>query len=494
MPCCQKCSCEPDCQLFGNCCPDKELTPDVQVRYPCVAIDEYYNKRRSINVFTPTNVFYHVIDDCPTIIRSIEYPKCSDPYDLEDYVFVSDRLTGRVYKNKDCAKCNGVEQYAEWDMMTDCPTESEGLTREEWFSYVLKSCAMTPILSDTSVNQAFRCYPVIDQAIKCNSSGTWKDIDLEIQEACESENPRTNAIYYHEYTTLFLRRDTYQNAFCKLCNPLNVREWSDLCVNVLSSITSKTVSTFGLSVLINFIKTKESSLAPQCKPGQIWDPYQNICMPATCPVSSLLQAGKCEDMYKKFPGESYEILFRIESRRIEVTPKALENTHDVITGLINNRYCYQCSSTFVTEDENPGVYYISHIVKATKWCTEAYLIQQIKILAKNPHSYYSNFLSNVTLVPELSVKPRRLIEEGEHYFVNACPNRFRIDQKMTDRCLRIPLTYTKLNVSTNALETERDGSLCLYEYFKIMRSMSHSKHNKDIVFIIILVKTIHILL
>ncbi|KAL4235746.1 hypothetical protein ACF0H5_004138 [Mactra antiquata] len=274
MPCCQKCSCEADCQLFGNCCPDKELTSGV-VRYPCVDLDQYYNKPRGIpTITTRTNVFYHVIDDCPTTVNSYEYPKCSAPRDLEDLIFVTDRLTGRVYKNKDCAKCHGVKEYVEWEIATNCPYKSEGLTREEWFSYVLKSCIITPILFDISVSQAFRCYPKSGQIKKCNVTGTWKRRDLDIRQACELDNPETNSLYYHERFDKIFRRDAYQNAFCKLCNPLDDKEWSDLCIDVLSTPNGGKLTSSGFSVVINFKKPTETSQSPKCVQGHVWDPHQ----------------------------------------------------------------------------------------------------------------------------------------------------------------------------------------------------------------------------
>ncbi|KAL4231084.1 hypothetical protein ACF0H5_008667 [Mactra antiquata] len=342
MPCCQKCSCGEDCQLFGNCCPDKDLKPEVQVKYPCVSVDLYYNQPRGIRVFTYTDLFYHVIDDCPSIFLSNEYPRCSDPLDLEDYVFVSDRHTGRVYKNKDCAKCNGVKQYKEWQMATNCPHKSEGLTREEWFSYVLTWCTITPILYDDGISQAFRCYPIISRIGKCNFTGTWKESDLEIKDACELDNPQTNDIYYHEFyvhtPVRRLYRDIYQNAYCKLCNPLDAQEWSDLCLDMLSVRDgSKATSSLEMFVVINLLRAKESSPAPQCTQWQIWDPFQEACMSVMCPVSSFFQAGKCEEMYKRLPRASYDIFFRIESHRNYFSFEVLKNSHKVIAGLINNR-------------------------------------------------------------------------------------------------------------------------------------------------------------
>ncbi|KAL4224919.1 hypothetical protein ACF0H5_015615 [Mactra antiquata] len=479
MPCCQRCSCEPDCELFGNCCPDKELTPEIQVKYPCVSLDEYYNAPRAVKIRVATNVFYHIIDDCPSVVHSIQYPRCSVPRELEDYVFVSDVQTGRVYKNTDCAKCNGVKQYAEWQMATDCRTQSETLSREEWYSHILTSCVMTPVLLDSTISQDFRCYPKERYVEKCNSTGTWKNLDSEIQDACELENSKTNDMYYHAPIQGLVHTFAYQTAFCKLCNPLEVIEWSDLCVNILSPLYDyKSMSFMAFSVIINFVKAEETSLVPQCKQDQIWDPYKEVCVSVTCPVSSSYLNGKCEDMYKRLPGLTYDIFFRITSSQNEFSIEVLKDMHDTVTDVISNTHCYQCSSQIFTEHGTSNVYLI-YLIQSTKRCPEAYLLRKVKQMARN-QQFHSNLSPNITFVLDFSATTINMKRKGSAYIVNTnCGKNVRVDQKMIDRCPRIPLAYLELNVTDNDLKTERDGSLCLQEYFEIMRSRSRNSSNRN---------------
>ncbi|KAL4235747.1 hypothetical protein ACF0H5_004139 [Mactra antiquata] len=214
------------------------------------------------------------------------------------------------------------------------------------------------------------------------------------------------------------------------------------------------------------------------------------CMPVTCPVSSFLQTGKCEDMYKRLPGESFEIMFRVKPHRYGISSELMKGMHDVITGLINNRYCYTCSSQRVYEWGKPDIIHLVHSVKTTTLCSEDYLIQQITMLARNPHSYYhSNLYPNITLVPDLSIQTTPLTQHGVPYIENACPNGIPMNLKLTDRCPRIPLTYVKLNTSTLSFETERNGSVCLNEYFDIMRPVSSSNHIEHTMLIINILAT-----
>lgn len=44
----------------------------------------------------------------------------------EDFVWVSDTATNKIYNNKFCAECNGVKKYKDWYLTTDCPEIMEG--------------------------------------------------------------------------------------------------------------------------------------------------------------------------------------------------------------------------------------------------------------------------------------------------------------------------------------------------------------------------------
>ncbi|KAL4224902.1 hypothetical protein ACF0H5_015598 [Mactra antiquata] len=274
-PCCQKCSCEPDCQLFGNCCPDKELTPEVQVKYPCVSIYLYYNKPRNITLYQTYDLYYHVINDCPTRKLLSEYPRCFKLRYLEDYAFVSDPLTGRVYQNKHCARCNGVFDYTEWYLSTDCSMISD-VSLDEWLRLLYTSCEITPIPPEASSGQAYRCFPQKSKDIlKCNSTGELETIDAEIQDACEFDNPKTNSLFYQDAEL----PGVYQNPYCKLCNADNGEGWTDLC-KPLSSL-SPSYSLHAFSVLLNFFYEEETDVesSSHCKQTELWDPFQvSLCL------------------------------------------------------------------------------------------------------------------------------------------------------------------------------------------------------------------------
>ena len=113
-PCCLPCSCDDDCWVLDNCCPDKELIDKPRPPIlPC--IDSYVNPR-------PKYEGYRVIDSCPSSEdRSNFEPKCSSKNrtSLVDFVWVSDTV-GRIYLNKHCAKCHGINDSITWHLQTRC--------------------------------------------------------------------------------------------------------------------------------------------------------------------------------------------------------------------------------------------------------------------------------------------------------------------------------------------------------------------------------------
>ncbi|KAL4224891.1 hypothetical protein ACF0H5_015587 [Mactra antiquata] len=425
VPCCQKCSCEHDCQLFGNCCPDKELKPGIKTQFPCVEVGMYYNAPRRITTSSNFHISYHVINECSSIIDIYKYPRCYAPRDLEDFVFVSDPVTDRVYQNKHCAVCNGVQNYTEWLLITNCPLQSESLTRDEWFAYIIKNCEITPIPPDSKAGQAFQCYqPENDHIEKCNVSGDLQAMNMNIKVACEFGNPQINNIFFD--TNVFSHMtnfDSFENVYCKLCNTADTEEWSELCDDIVStSLLSK--STSALSVILNFIKAEEISLKPQCKQGQIWDSFQAACMDVICPVSSMYLEGKCEDMYTQFqvPTEGvYSVYFRIkEGNTMSLVWHGIVNDlHDVVTGMISNDHCVQCQSS--VENGINGNIYFKYIMKTTEDCSKASLINLIHTWIRNPHVFFiSNIYSNITLIPDLDTSQYGTYTIADPVIVNKC--------------------------------------------------------------------------
>ncbi|KAL4228530.1 hypothetical protein ACF0H5_011580 [Mactra antiquata] len=483
MPCCTKCSCEPDCDLFGTCCPDKELTPGVQVKYPCIAINMYYNAPRNIRQFGKYDVYYHVINDCPTSQLLAKYPRCSQLHSLRDFVFVSDPLTGRIYQNRHCAMCNGVMNYTEWYLTTNCADAIEDRTWEEWSKHVMTSCEITPLPPDYSAGHEYRCYGSTVRHVQvCNYTGVWKTMDTEIQVACEYENPKLHSIYHHDVTNA--GTITYQSPYCKLCNSKEGEDWSDLCKQLLPPFKALNSRHFkGIGILINFFNedvTNEER--PQCSRAELWDPFQKSCMAITCPVSTIHHAGKCEDMFARFPEETYDIYFLISTEQWQpFSYDDVKEMYNIITDMMPNENCFRCGALLLADlDSNT---YINYQIRTQDGCSEDYLISRVKLMLKdNPNYNSSDNMLSYRLVPDIYVSQSDLPSVRKTFVNNNCRYGVHLNHRYIEPCPRILIEYLDLRktlLDSIDIQTENDGTLCVDEYFKIMQTLNGSNTVKQ---------------
>ena len=136
--CCLPCSCDDDCWVLDNCCPDKVLID--KPRPPILPCVDSYVKSRSL-LSNKNGGFYRVIDSCPCCEDMSNFePKCSrkNRTFLEDFVWVSD-TTGRIYLNIHCAKCHGISESVTWQIQATC---SDILTAD--FVNVLQTLVSPP--------------------------------------------------------------------------------------------------------------------------------------------------------------------------------------------------------------------------------------------------------------------------------------------------------------------------------------------------------------
>ncbi|KAL4224888.1 hypothetical protein ACF0H5_015584 [Mactra antiquata] len=486
MPCCQSCSCEPDCQLFGNCCPDKELSPYVQVKYPCIGIDQYYNNPRnmSISKVRTYDIYYHVINDCPTRKLLSEYPRCFKLQYLEDYAFVSDPLTGRVYQNKHCARCNGVFDYAEWYLSTDCSMISD-VSLDEWLRLLYTSCEITPIPPEPSTRHPYRCFPPDSRGTRSCSS-EWNTKVSEIKDACEYEHPATNDLFYQYVTDRVTLK--YRNPYCKLCNAKN--NWSDLCKPLLSSSSVKGLNIF--AKLINLLQEEEiaEESTPQCKQTELWDPFRESCMAVACPAYSILLAGKCEEIYRRFPEETYVIYFSIESGHTVFSNKDIKAMHNVISDKLSNEHCHHCETRLMTDDHSYP--YIRYQIRTQDSCSEEYLTRQVKLMIANPLVYViPKGRSLARLSPDILISRNELNSTLDALESSICEDDpINVKHVLFDPCPRVSIEYLELNVTLYDdidIRTEINGTMCVDEYFRIMQSMNGSKFDEPYLWVTIFV-------
>ncbi|KAH3720848.1 hypothetical protein DPMN_063757 [Dreissena polymorpha] len=155
-PCCEECSCEADCYSFQNCCPDA-ITFDALDQPPIIPCVPWYNVYGiNVTLDDPSEQYgYRVISSCPPgNIFHTSTELCGKASRSLD-IIVSDS-TGRVYRNEDCALCNGVTTFTRWGIrMLSC----DGLffqtfdSLEDRDNYVRNHCSIVAVPPEEKSNK-----------------------------------------------------------------------------------------------------------------------------------------------------------------------------------------------------------------------------------------------------------------------------------------------------------------------------------------------------
>ena len=208
--CCSNCSCNKDCERFGDCCPDKLPYFPNASEYPVGGIFEcgfitvketprvYKSRQHMISKCSPSYEAKDVIKQCLT-------PK---PEELKGYQIVSDRLTKEAYKNIYCARCNHKkeDEIIVWNVKIEC---QKGI----FIPHDIPSLILD-IRNSNDCNIVFEppagydMKPCNEMISRCNITGLW----------------RTNNTFVHEnacnaFISKFRSKNKiFKNSFCYICN------------------------------------------------------------------------------------------------------------------------------------------------------------------------------------------------------------------------------------------------------------------------------------
>ena len=208
VPCCKPCYCDDDCWILDNCCPDKELVN--KPRPPIVpCIDSHTSRSKDSSQI---DGFYRVIDSCPSSEgNSYLKTKCSrnNSTSVEDFIWVSAK-TGRIYQNKHCAKCHGINETIPWQIQTTC----YDIMKANFFNFMeallSAKCAIINTIPEDfeHITAKYKCYnPLKIIYNSCNESGLMTHYDSEIETACKQSS------WPFPWNRLLVR-----NIICMICN------------------------------------------------------------------------------------------------------------------------------------------------------------------------------------------------------------------------------------------------------------------------------------
>lgn len=246
------------------------------MNYPCTDLAQYFNVERGLNATTEQfNVAFHIIDDCHSTESKYD-PLCSMPAELEDFIVVTDKANGRIYKNKHCAYCHGVQDYEEWDIITDCAglNEIRFETFEERNIYVVNNCTIIPFPPKSQMKSKYRCVLPEDieerQCVTKHTENGNSSVDNEnvevIRAACVIADPYLSDMFYVD--------KWYASIYCYLCDERTNINASYLC-DVPTSFYQDKLTDVKLTMMISHKSSDSDHFVPieRCNMSSKWDSY-----------------------------------------------------------------------------------------------------------------------------------------------------------------------------------------------------------------------------
>ena len=270
QPCCESCSCADDCREQHNCCYDKKDAIPSTKELACKPAMVKTRNIASDNSWTKgfKSIGYYIVDRCPVdeTNATLQY-KCAGGMgkEIDDFVWVTDSKSERIFQNRYCAQCYGVKMWTSWLVRTLCVDilEADFQSITEIVLSPLCNIINQPPKSQLDISRQFEC--LLPDITACNQTGLWSKYDATIEDACT-----TNKVPF--FQGLF-NPIVYKNMFCFLCNHDGGVSADTVC---LKRQKGKKFSSFSINVLIDFGKIKETIASPapsECDIDYIKDIY-----------------------------------------------------------------------------------------------------------------------------------------------------------------------------------------------------------------------------
>lgn len=199
-------------------------------RYPCQHLWNFGKNTKGVIYDSEISYWHHVIDECPDKRKARLYMKCYNPQEIQDYVIVSDSKTGKLYRNKHCAECNGIKEYVNLKLRVMCPdllsvTNLNNIVDRDRF--LLKHCSLMSFPPAKSFGLS-NCVPKSNIISVCNYTEKWDFYDKEIEKGCTTESPFENKVFKTRLD-ISKRNIYFANLYCFLCNTATSTAKTDVC-------------------------------------------------------------------------------------------------------------------------------------------------------------------------------------------------------------------------------------------------------------------------
>ena len=312
------CNCDPECSVFQDCCntfhpshcPKAPFDRDIATE----CHSSFVNKEASR---PDTDAPVYVVTSCPASPNTDKLLESKCVNQTIALPPVTDLDTGVVYKNEDCALCNGATSLQAWQVNLVCTDNVYNLLANFTLERVLgddpnifsTSCTDCSYLSPTlpaGTRQPRLCTPRISKCLSKEQIEAFTKVTLtdheyaEMQMDCQAGplnlvRSDLNRVYRNQacaqcnlvYNPTCYEDETDRNGNIPLCNPIT----NGVALPPSMLVYSITLSNLGSGQVRVMVTSQTSELAVSCPEGEA--PIGLECRPTQCPEGYLETGGRC---------------------------------------------------------------------------------------------------------------------------------------------------------------------------------------------------------
>ncbi|XP_071081450.1 uncharacterized protein [Haliotis cracherodii] len=300
QPCepCFKCSCHDSCEVFGDCCADKEIGG--KYFFDCEFIKNYFGRGAySDFILTVTKCLQDAPSYTEDLAEKCEHGELGYVQDGRLVTAPHPFNTSVTFRNKYCAACYDVNNYTPWDVYINCREDFDSSNYTDINSLIRSAGEIHCSISTNIKNKDYynTCFLGRKMVSTCNVTGLWQEYNKSIEEACHS---------YYNPTRMY-----YKNIFCHLCNgepeqelkcpsECHIHKVAEFSVtsfaallNFENSDAEVVLSPWGQEGIYQSIKRFGDQTHAQCRDGDIYDSCSKRCRETYCPLSDRRDNSAC---------------------------------------------------------------------------------------------------------------------------------------------------------------------------------------------------------
>ncbi|KAL4216503.1 hypothetical protein ACF0H5_024226 [Mactra antiquata] len=302
LSCCTPCSCDVDCLIRYDCCPDAPIRGDLGPLRQPICTDafirnDYYLTRKLMDVEDELPTFsYGMVITCKNGSLCPTYTtNTSNIVALKDSMLVVSTKDNLVYRNMYCAQCNNVYDYIKWKLaIIECESDVTSIPYDDVMDYAEESCVIASYPPSDDYFDKFSCHGSTEMISTCNETKEWDNYDEDIEKACHdlySVLPFSQAISRIPGSRNF-RYKLYRNVFCYICNHGDKVTYNYLECPKLEDYNEKWYTSYTDLVTLN-VDYKSSRRTQQCEANEIFDSLKNTCRTLYCFDGTVPLHGAC---------------------------------------------------------------------------------------------------------------------------------------------------------------------------------------------------------